>query len=113
MQAVILAGGLGTRLGDLTESLPKPMVDVHGKPFLEYELALLREHGVTDVVLCLGHLAEGIMGPWGGGRGPLGGGCPLRPAHRLGCGDRLPAGHTCSLPLRGAPGRSGYRPRSG
>ena len=67
MQAVILAGGLGTRLGDLTESLPKPMVDVHGKPFLEYELALLRERGVTDVVLCLGHLAEGIMGHFGDG----------------------------------------------
>src|SRR3989304_3199844 len=67
MQAVILAGGLGTRLGDLTESLPKPMVDVHGKPFLEYELALLRERGVSDVVLCLGHLAEGIMGHFGDG----------------------------------------------
>src|SRR3989304_5856778 len=67
MQAVILAGGLGGGLRALTESLPKPMVDVHGKPFLEYELALLRERGVTDVVLCLGHLAEGIMGHFGDG----------------------------------------------
>src|SRR3990172_1195747 len=67
MQAVILAGGLGERLGDLTGGLPKPMVDVGGRPFLEYELALLRDHGITDVVLCVGHLASRIMAGLGDG----------------------------------------------
>src|SRR3954469_11567308 len=61
MQAVILAGGLGTRLGSLTGDLPKPMVDICGKPFLEYELELLRDHGVTRVVLCVGHLGHKIQ----------------------------------------------------
>jgi NDP-sugar pyrophosphorylase family protein len=60
MQVAILAGGLGTRLGALTERRPKSMVPVHGRPFLEHQIALLREHGVTDVVLCVGHLSDAI-----------------------------------------------------
>ncbi len=67
MQAVILAGGLGTRLGDLTGGLPKPMVDIAGKPFLEYELELLRGHGIRDIVLCIGHKADVIRDYFGDG----------------------------------------------
>lgn len=67
MQAVILAGGLGTRLGGLTAGLPKPMVDVEGKPFLEYELELLRSHGIRDIVLCIGHKAGVIESYFGDG----------------------------------------------
>jgi NDP-sugar pyrophosphorylase family protein len=67
MQAVILAGGLGTRLGGLTAGLPKPMVDVAGKLFLEYELALLRRYGISDIVLCIGHKADVIEGYFGDG----------------------------------------------
>jgi len=60
LQAVILAGGLGTRLGKLTETIPKPMLTVDGKPFLEHEIILLRDSGITDFVLCVGHLGEVI-----------------------------------------------------
>jgi NDP-sugar pyrophosphorylase family protein len=67
MQVAILAGGLGTRLGALTERRPKSMVPVRGRPFLEHQIALLREHGVTDVVVCVGHLAESIRDHFGDG----------------------------------------------
>ena len=68
MQAVILAGGLGTRLGPLTSSVPKPMVTVHGRPFLEYQLTLLARNGITDVVLCVGYLGEQVVQHVGDGR---------------------------------------------
>ena len=60
MQAVILAGGLGTRLGDITKSVPKPMVPVAGKPYLEHQFAELRRQGVTDLLLLTGYLGEQI-----------------------------------------------------
>lgn len=59
-QAAILAGGLGTRLRPLTEEVPKAMVPVNGRPFLEYEIDLLRKNGVDDIVLCLGYRGEQI-----------------------------------------------------
>ena len=67
MQIAILAGGLGTRLEPLTKDRPKSMVDVHGRPFLAWQLDLLRRQGVTDVVLCVGHLAETIERHFGDG----------------------------------------------
>jgi len=67
MQSVILAGGLGTRLGSLTGDLPKPMVDIHGRPFLAYELDLLKLHRVNDIILCVGHRAETIKDYFGDG----------------------------------------------
>jgi NDP-sugar pyrophosphorylase family protein len=67
MQCVILAGGLGTRLKSLTIDQPKAMVDVNGRPFLEYEVALLRSHGIQNFVLCVGHLAEKIEAYFGDG----------------------------------------------
>ena len=69
MQVVILAGGLGTRLGALTERQPKSMVPVRGRPFLEHQIALLRGHGVTDVVLCVGHLSGSIWDHFRDGAG--------------------------------------------
>lgn len=67
MQAVILAGGYGSRLGPMTHSVPKPMIQVLGKPFLEYQLAFAKLQGVTDVVLCLGYLHEKIEDYFGDG----------------------------------------------
>jgi NDP-sugar pyrophosphorylase family protein len=58
MQAVIMAGGLGTRLGPLTREVPKPLVLVNGVPFMELELRHLRENGVDEIVICVGYLGE-------------------------------------------------------
>ncbi len=63
MQAVILAGGLGTRLRARTGDLPKPMVPVRGKPFLRWLVELLRERGMQQVLLLTGHRAEAIHEP--------------------------------------------------
>jgi NDP-sugar pyrophosphorylase family protein len=67
MQAVILAGGLGTRLGKLAGDLPKPIVDVGGRPFLELQLDLLRRLGLTNFVLCIGYQAAKIQDHFGDG----------------------------------------------
>lgn len=67
MQAAILAGGRGTRLGRLTRTVPKSMVPVNGKPFLEHEIGLLRRNGIRDFVLCVGHLGEKVEGYFGNG----------------------------------------------
>lgn len=56
----ILAGGLGTRLGDSLASQPKCLVKIGDRPFLEYQLELLARHGVTNVVLCVGHLGDQV-----------------------------------------------------
>jgi mannose-1-phosphate guanylyltransferase/phosphomannomutase len=56
MQAVVLAGGGGTRLRPLTTNRPKPMVPVVNKPILEHTLDLLKQHGFNDVTITLHHL---------------------------------------------------------
>jgi NDP-sugar pyrophosphorylase family protein len=63
----LLAGGLATRLRPITEKIPKVLVPVAGKPFLEHQLALLRQQGLTRVVLCLGHLGEMVRDQFGDG----------------------------------------------
>ena len=68
MQAVILAGGAGTRLLPLTLDTPKPMIDVNGKPFLLYIIEELKEHGIKDILLCVGYLAEKFEGFFGDGK---------------------------------------------
>lgn len=60
MEAIILAGGKGTRLRPLTLTVPKPMVPVADKPFLQYLLEMLIEEGVTRVILSVGYLGEQI-----------------------------------------------------
>lgn len=67
MQAVVLVGGMGTRMLPLTDQLPKAMLPVHGRPFIDYQLELLRAGGVTDIVLCVGHLGEQIRAHVGDG----------------------------------------------
>jgi NDP-sugar pyrophosphorylase family protein len=67
MQAVILAGGLGTRLGELTKATPKPMVNVAGKPYLEHQILILAQQGIRDLVLLTGYLGEQIQDYFGNG----------------------------------------------
>ena len=67
MQAVIIAGGLGTRLGSLTSNQPKSMIQILGKPFIEYQFDLLTKGSVTDVVLCLGYQGKQITDYCGDG----------------------------------------------
>ncbi len=55
MKAVILAGGLGTRLSEETELRPKPMVEVGGKPILWHVMKIYSAHGVNDFIICLGY----------------------------------------------------------
>jgi N-acetyl-alpha-D-muramate 1-phosphate uridylyltransferase len=56
----ILAGGLGTRLGDIGRETPKALLEVAGRPFALWQLELLRAHGAQRVVLCVGHLGEQV-----------------------------------------------------
>jgi histidinol-phosphate phosphatase family protein len=66
-QAVILAGGRGTRMRPLTTTRPKPMVEFHGKPFLEYLIEMLREQGFERALLLLGYLPDVIQDHFGDG----------------------------------------------
>lgn len=68
MQAIILAGGLGTRLRPLTDSIPKPMISVRGQPFLEHVIRRLAGQGVTDLILCVSYRWESIQQHFGDGR---------------------------------------------
>ncbi|BBE42778.1 nucleotidyltransferase family protein [Conexivisphaera calida] len=68
MRVLIMAGGLGTRLRPVIgDSVPKPMVDVNGRPFLEWLLLLLRERGFREFVISVGYRREAIMGRLGDG----------------------------------------------
>ncbi|MBI2866064.1 MAG: NDP-sugar synthase [Chloroflexi bacterium] len=69
MQAVILAGGEGTRLRPLTLNTPKAMVPVLNRPFLEHVLAYLRLHGVEQAILTLSYLADRVKERFGDGAG--------------------------------------------
>ena len=68
MNAVILAGGRGTRLRPLTDSIPKPMVEFHGKPFLEFLIEMVRDQGIDRFMLLLGYLPEVVQDYFGDGR---------------------------------------------
>lgn len=67
LPVAILAGGLATRLRPITETIPKILVDVAGRPFGEHQIALLRAHGITRVVLCVGYLGEMVQAALGDG----------------------------------------------
>ena len=100
MQALILAGGEGTRLRPLTSTMPKPVVPLANQPFITFMLQWLRRHGVDDVVLSCGFLADGVRRVLGDGEAlglrvryveepsPLGTGGALRYAGDL-LGDRF------------------------
>ena len=55
MKCVILAGGLGTRLAEETSRIPKPMVEIGGRPILWHIMKTYAAHGITDFIVCLGY----------------------------------------------------------
>lgn len=67
MKALILAGGLGTRLQSLMPDRPKPMAKAKGKPFLEYQIEQLRAQAIEELVLCVGYQASQIQDYFGDG----------------------------------------------
>ena len=67
MKVVIMAGGKGTRIASIASDIPKPMIQILGKPILEYEIDCLRRQGLTDIVLIIGHLGHVIVNYFGDG----------------------------------------------
>jgi MurNAc alpha-1-phosphate uridylyltransferase len=67
LSVCVLAGGLGTRLGQAVADTPKPLLEVAGAPFLRHQLRLLKAHGARRVVLCVGYLGERIEAALGDG----------------------------------------------
>ncbi|MGH7215444.1 MAG: nucleotidyltransferase family protein, partial [Tepidisphaeraceae bacterium] len=65
--AVILAGGLATRLRPITEKIPKALVEVAGRPFIDHQLALLTRNGIRRAVLCIGYKGEMVQQHLGDG----------------------------------------------
>jgi NDP-sugar pyrophosphorylase family protein len=96
VDAILLAGGRGARLGPYTAVLPKPLVPLGDVPVLEILLRRLRMHGMTNLAVCTGHLAELIMAFFGDGERfgvrlhytredqPLGTAGPIRNVENLG-----------------------------
>lgn len=60
MKAIILAGGFGTRLSEKTSSIPKPMIEIGGKPMLWHIMNIYAHHGITEFIIALGYKAEVI-----------------------------------------------------
>lgn len=67
MQAIILSGGLGTRLHPLTLDTPKPMLLINEIPHLEYQIRLLKKHGIVDIIFSTGYLHHKIEEYFGDG----------------------------------------------
>ena len=68
MQCVILAGGLATRLRPISNKIPKSMIKIKNKPFLEYQIELLRKNDIDEIILCVGYLGEQIEEYFGNGK---------------------------------------------
>jgi NDP-sugar pyrophosphorylase family protein len=64
---VILCGGLAKRLGNLAKDIPKSMIQIEGKPFLEYQIENLKKQSIKDLVLCVSHLSDQIKNYFGDG----------------------------------------------
>ena len=60
MKVVIMAGGMGTRIASVRADVPKPMIEICGKPILQYQIENLKSCGLTDITLVTGHLGNVI-----------------------------------------------------
>ncbi|MBA2267915.1 MAG: nucleotidyltransferase family protein [Nitrosopumilus sp.] len=61
MKGVILAGGFGKRLKPITDNRPKPMIEILGKPIIEWQIKLLSKNNITEIIICVGYLKEQII----------------------------------------------------
>jgi len=68
MKAIILAGGLGTRLRPLTDTTPKPLLPVKGKPTMQWAIENLKQHGITDIILAISFFADKVQDYFGDGQ---------------------------------------------
>jgi histidinol-phosphate phosphatase family protein len=68
MKAVILAGGKGTRMGDLTQETPKPMLPIGEKTLLEHQIDLLKKFNITSVIILVNHVKKSIIQHFGNGK---------------------------------------------
>src|SRR5258708_16325739 len=68
LSVVILAGGVSSCFRPLTEKIPKSLVEVAGRPFLEHQITLLRKNGISEIFLCVGYLGEMIEELFGDGK---------------------------------------------
>jgi NDP-sugar pyrophosphorylase family protein len=59
--AVILAGGIGTRLKPITDYVPKPLIPINNIPIIEWQIRYLKKHGVNNIIICSGYKAEQIQ----------------------------------------------------
>ena len=67
IQAIVLAGGKGTRLAPLTDHVPKPLVEIRGKAIILYVLNHLKHHGITNVAISVSHMGELVQSTLGDG----------------------------------------------
>ena len=67
MKVVIMAGGKGTRIASVKGDVPKPMIDICGKPILEWQIDVLKSQGLTDITLVIGYLGHIIKDYFGNG----------------------------------------------
>ncbi len=72
IKAVVLAGGYGKRLRPLTDTIPKPLVEVAGKPIIEWQVEWLKSHGITSFVFLVGYLKEKVIEYFDSRMGELG-----------------------------------------
>ena len=67
MKTVIMAGGRGTRISSVASDIPKPMIEIEGKPVLEHEIECLKSQGFCDIIITVSHLGNIIMDYFGDG----------------------------------------------
>ena len=67
MQAILLCGGLGTRLRSVVSDRPKPLADIHGKPFMAYVIQQLRKHGIDEIIFAAGYKGKMVEDCFGDG----------------------------------------------
>ena len=60
MKAMILSGGRGKRLRPVTDTIPKPLIKIHGKPLIEWKINYLKKFGIKDIIICSGYKGKKI-----------------------------------------------------